>query len=140
MVGKIWATVKANKPLTAEMIRHIEDLDESGETVVVYLAYMMKGKVMMGIGNRFFTKGQKMIGRYISEESYHRLGLEQNEEFNKCASKTLLVILEEDVANYIFTLEQRMAFAESVCGYYSDTLDGVVEHAREYGTMLLNEE
>ena len=39
MVHEIWETVKANKPLTAEMIRHIEDLDESGETVVSIPAY-----------------------------------------------------------------------------------------------------
>jgi len=39
MVCKIWDTVKANKPLTAEMIRNINVTDISGETVVMYPAY-----------------------------------------------------------------------------------------------------
>jgi hypothetical protein len=39
MVCEIWDAVKANKPLSAEMLRHIEDTDESGETVVSVPAY-----------------------------------------------------------------------------------------------------
>jgi len=46
MVHEIWETVKANKPLTTEMIRHIEDLDESGETVVVYPVYNGEPKLL----------------------------------------------------------------------------------------------
>lgn len=77
-----------------------------------------------------------MIGRYISEESYYKLSLDKNEEFNKVASKTLLVILEEDVGGYTFTMEQRSAFASDVCKYHSHMLDGCVEHAQEYGTFV----
>ena len=81
-----------------------------------------------------------MIGRYISEENYHRLGLEQNEEFNKCASKTLLVILEDDVSNCTFSLEQRTAFANYVCENHFHLLNGIVERAQEYGVQLPDED
>ena len=80
-----------------------------------------------------------MIGRYISEENYYKLGLEQNEEFNRHASKTLLVILEEDLDAegdiYSFTLEQRQAFAKDVCQHNDHMLNGIVEYAQNYATV-----
>ena len=81
-----------------------------------------------------------MIGRYIDEENYYKLGLDRNEEFNKCDSKTLLVILEEDVGeNYTFALEQRMDFASNMCKHHPHTLNGIVEHAQKYGERLSDE-
>ena len=84
-----------------------------------------------------------MIGRYISEENYYKLGLDQNEGFNKCASKTLLVILEDDVDNtrerFSFTLEQRTSFATDVCECSSRLLDRIVDCAAQYATCLSEE-
>jgi uncharacterized protein YdiU (UPF0061 family) len=77
-----------------------------------------------------------MIGRYISEENYRKLGLDKNEDFNKHASKTLLVILEEDVSDYTFSFEQRMAFAHDQCRYHSHWLDACTEHAQQFGTPI----
>jgi len=104
------------------------------------LARAVVGKADQERKNNFnIHERTKMIGRYISEENYHRLGLDRNEEFNRHASKTLLVILEEDVSDFTFTLEQRFKFANNMCERSHRTLDGIVDYAREHGTPLPGE-
>ena len=64
-----------------------------------------------------------MLGRWISEENYIKLGLDNNVDFNNVASKTLFVITEEDYIK-ILTDKEKEDIIQHFNKYY---MNGIIE-------------
>lgn len=77
-----------------------------------------------------------MLGYWIPEEKYKELGLDKNREFNRAASHTLMVFVEEECSGVTFTPEQRQYAAMDICANHAKLLDGMVDWARQFGTEV----